>query len=583
MYIAQKIEGGGGDLHLYIHTLLYVSAGIWFRRTGGRPATCSPMACQVGERRREGGIGGEGTESSLAPLDLDWTHVPLSFPVSSPPPPADSNVLLSVWFALLRLLNGALDQVAAFPAGDLFVKVRPRPPPRPLTGPSGECPLFLRTLASPLPDRLPPSLASPLPPLPPDRPSLPSRPVPPLSQGAHPPRPDRLPSPQTSFALCIPHSQLEITLPRGKPPNLPPTPLQASHRGPMDPTNDLPRLGGLLSYLLRESPLPAADLEPTPPTATITAAWGGAAPPMGGDSSGSGGGGVGAGGSETGTEGRMHSVAAVAATSVAVSLPPPLHAARRDPATACLARLPAGGALASELLHLSTMLYSYRGAGIMRQVRGGGGVHFNWDGVSQTTCRQGPSSPHLPHSLFMHLLHLSPPFTKHPPLPPPPIPADPHFNCRPGNPPVGAGASGGTLEGSGCRRRYTPRWWCRNCPRWRWWRRQYNGVPAGGPHAAARGGAVVSALHPPAGGEGGGEARGVLLLPHPHVHTSFSPTLRSSPLSLRPHLPMPFTAQSNVLSPPSTPLPLSRPSVHTCPLPLSSRSPPSLAAGRWAH
>ena len=41
----------------------------------------------------------------------------------SSPLPSDPNVLLSVWFSLLRLLDGTLDQVPHFPAGDLFVKV----------------------------------------------------------------------------------------------------------------------------------------------------------------------------------------------------------------------------------------------------------------------------------------------------------------------------------------------------------------------------------------------------------------------------------------------------------------------------
>ena len=94
----------------------------------------------------------------------------------------------------------------------------------------------------------------------------------------------------------------------------------------MDPTNDLPRLGGLLSYLIRESPVPPADL---------------AVPP----------GGAGAGG---------------AAASPPVSLPPPLHAPRRDAAMRSLSRSPD---VAAELVHLSMMLYSYRGASIMRQVR----------------------------------------------------------------------------------------------------------------------------------------------------------------------------------------------------------------------
>jgi hypothetical protein len=36
---------------------------------------------------------------------------------------ADANVLLSVWFSLLRLLYGVTDQVPHFPASEFFVKV----------------------------------------------------------------------------------------------------------------------------------------------------------------------------------------------------------------------------------------------------------------------------------------------------------------------------------------------------------------------------------------------------------------------------------------------------------------------------
>ncbi|KAG1678277.1 hypothetical protein FOA52_013898 [Chlamydomonas sp. UWO 241] len=121
---------------------------------------------------------------------------------------SDPNVLLSVWFVLMRLLNGVLPGVGQFPADDMFVR--------------------------------------------------------------------------------------------------------ASQRGSIDPTNDLPRLGGLLSYLLRESPVGAADLKP-----------------------------------------------------LDIELPPPLNPQPLDAAGAALARTPG---VACELLHLSAMLYTYRGAGVVRQI-----------------------------------------------------------------------------------------------------------------------------------------------------------------------------------------------------------------------
>ena len=69
----------------------------------------------------------------------------------------------------------------------------------------------------------------------------------------------------------------------------------------MDPTNDLPRLGGLLSYLMRESPVPQADLEPAVPQQQQQQAAG---------------------------------LPLLPAASPRVSLPPPLHAPKSDAATA---------------------------------------------------------------------------------------------------------------------------------------------------------------------------------------------------------------------------------------------------------
>ena len=59
-------------------------------------------------------------------ISVSPPHISASHHTTLPRVPScpDSNVLLSVWFALLRLLNGTLDEVPYFPAGDLFVKVR---------------------------------------------------------------------------------------------------------------------------------------------------------------------------------------------------------------------------------------------------------------------------------------------------------------------------------------------------------------------------------------------------------------------------------------------------------------------------